>query len=422
MIDKLLVWGLGFSVAVASCFAFASPDDDKKYSSFIGKALNGVSNEVLDKSCIRKKDFQTYRVPNYQKYFVIDVVPDTGELIELMDTMAAQYKYDFRFSRYRYEILDDYVRSGRPPAAAVILSAHDYLVKSHTGDLEEWGLTPEIETLYRNGDMQRLRKTCFDGIANEALVGRHILAIVTAEADNKTRSEREASAHQLINEMMSKDRSLVQFISDNSEYTYKLSTYSFSENMDLSSWNMFNFREKLLEFEVNGQEYNTLLHLDIANYWHVIGEDQTQGNKFAYYISPLIAVSDWGTYVEHVYTSRCSASDDLERQELCKLTKIKYESMKATCASIDTWPNCVNPYDKACTLEDGNYCNALDSLEPIELNHGCEATCENENKNDDKPDPKKDEDHNVNSSSAGSASLMLLALLSGLGRKRWLRS
>lgn len=427
MVGKMLVWWLGFSMAVVSCFASASPDNDKKYSSFIGKALNGVSKEVVEASCISKQDFQTYRIPNYQKYVSMGAISDTADLIDLLDVMASEYKYDFRFAKFRDQILEDYVRNGRPPAAVVSMSAHDFEVLSRIGDLEEWGLTPETEMLYKNGETHALRKTCLDGIVDDVLVGRHLLAIVTAKADTKTRKQRELVAHQLVNTMIDKERSVVQFLSNNPNYEFTLNTYSFSGITNITSWNMFNFREKFLEFETNGEEYNTILRFNILRYGLLV-DDETKNreNDFAFYVKPQSVVSDWAEYIDKTYTSRCSSSDDLERQALCKLTKIKYESMKATCASIDTWPDCANPYNKACTLEDGNYCDALKSLEPIELNHGCEATCENENKNDDenddKPDPKKDEDHNVNSSSAGSASLMVLALLGGLGRKRWLRS
>ncbi|USD66140.1 hypothetical protein [Vibrio sp. SCSIO 43136] len=379
----------------------------------LGKPVNAVTSEILDQSCLTTKVWGAAEVPTAPKRAIRKTIHSTNDLLSAIDIGRSINFVEDRYHHinFRQQIVDDYIAASHPAATvmSLVVPGRAFMM-DQSGPEVPSELDAPSEKLLVDRELQQFRSLCGDERLRKYVLGRRLVAIATAESDHKTREERESTALKFSTALTEGGQVLQAFLADHSQYEFSLNVYLYANQDYDSPWTMENFSERLYDFDVNGEEKNTVLFIDSDGY---SGSLELMIN-WAYYdlfpdVRPAKArVSEWQEFMDRYHGSRCSSDASAERQALCQLTRNKFDAMLSNCADMSTWDSCIAPNDKACTLDDGSYCDALSLVEKIEIEQGCKAECKEDTQDDPTPTPVTPTD---DSASAGSTGLLGLLLL-----------
>ncbi|MCG7499774.1 hypothetical protein MHO82_23180 [Vibrio sp. Of7-15] len=378
--------------------------DTTRNSDHIGKGFNYISKEPTLSHCLNESNLGSATLHKNKKSYYTRKISNTDEIKSVFNT-AVTKPFNETFSTYEKSVFNNYKKMGNPPAVMYQLSIEkDEIIAKNAFPKLNTQAMHWLET----GDKDTFRKYCGDGVIDSVVTGNSISVLVYVMSQSKTWEERHHVAKYLTGAISSGGDILQNYIDNHPEYDFIIDVNTQIDNLITSDWTLDNLVTRLVEFETSDFTHNSVLSYNTNHYiFPTTLSDKSHWELFNDYRPHLNKIESWDSLIQSYHSTRCLSVNNNDKNMLCDLTEQKYQIMGNLCANHETWADCVKPDDKACTLEDGSYCDVITTyeIEPI----ACENDC-SDNNNTINPGTSN-QTAKQNSTSGGSIGLFSLLCL-----------
>ncbi|WP_221274604.1 hypothetical protein [Thaumasiovibrio subtropicus] len=228
--------------------------------------------------------------------------------------------------------------------------------------------------LIADGNLAGFRKLCGDEVTDTVTMGRAAFFAVYLTSDSVSHSDRNALTGTLQKGVIEDNPTVLdELVAQNPDVNFIIKAYTLGNTPLPEDLTLSNLKSKVVEFEVAHEQGQSVFK--VVTHPHLLVESEEL--TLLDYQPARSVYQSWLNFIDQNWFVRCPAEPGSDHDVACDLTYKKYESMAAICRDHSTWNDCYEPSDKACTLEDGSYCNVLLNYEVKDLPE-CIGDCEPE--------------------------------------------
>jgi hypothetical protein len=211
------------------------------------------------------------------------------------------------------------------------------------------------------------RRYCGDGYVRQLTTGKELAFMIqvsskteSLESTQKVALEISAAYSQMVSGSIGiTTEDISKRYSKN--YQFKIVAYLSGSKTTISDINLKNFAEKVLEFEKEDSDVESVLSYQ-TNYYPENNE-VSHWERYADYRPALKSIHAWEDFMNTSFARMCQSKDasfmNAEVNTLCHRTETSYKRFLGECSTTLGWPNCLPPHDNACLLDDGTQCDRL---------------------------------------------------------------